>query len=142
MQVTREVLLDIGFDEVENRTLIPEAEVYKQYGPEAPLILDRAFYLATLPRPDIGLGRERIQQIEEIIGPFDQGVLQDILRKYKQKQIESDDFTEVLIEKLGIREELATTLEEKVFVEFKELMRKEGRLPPGQSLTVPFQKPQ
>ena len=84
-------------------------------------IIDVAFYLATLPRPDIGLGKERIELIESIIGAFDVAVLQEILRQYKQGLIESDDFTEVLIEKLRIKEELATTLEEKVFHEFKEL---------------------
>jgi O-phosphoseryl-tRNA synthetase len=121
VQFTREILLKHGFDEIENRTIISESDVYKQYGPEAPLILDRAFYLATLPRPDIGMGHERIKQIESIIGTFDPAVLQEILREYKQGHIESDNFTEELVKVLGIKEELATRLEEEVFQEFKEL---------------------
>ena len=55
MQKLRRVILYAGFDEIENKTILPDSDVYKQYGPEAPVILDRAFYLAKMPRPDIGL---------------------------------------------------------------------------------------
>ncbi|HIE33579.1 MAG TPA: O-phosphoserine--tRNA ligase, partial [Candidatus Altiarchaeales archaeon] len=60
MQEIRNVFLDLGFDEIENQIFIPEDDVYKQYGSEAPVVLDRCYYLAGLPRPDIGLSREKI----------------------------------------------------------------------------------
>src|SRR4030043_2287643 len=41
VQKTRQTLLDLGFDEVENLTLLPDSDVVKQYGPEARVILDR-----------------------------------------------------------------------------------------------------
>ncbi len=121
IQRSREILLGLGLDEVENRTVLPEADVYRQYGPEAPVILDRAFYLARLPRPDIGLSSEKIARIEGLIGAFDIQKLQSILRSYKRGEIESDDFVEVLVERLGIEESAAVALLEKIFPEFREL---------------------
>ena len=60
IQKSPQILLDLGFDEVENLTIVPDSDVVKQYGPEARAILDRAFYLAELPRPDIGLSARKI----------------------------------------------------------------------------------
>jgi len=121
IQKSREILLGLGFDEIENRTILPEADVYKEYGPEALVILDRAFYLAKLPRPDIGLSNEKISQIEEIIGEFDVDRLREILRSYKRGEIECDDFIEVLVTKLGIEEQEATEILDRVFLELKKL---------------------
>ena len=58
----REAYLKLGFDEVVNPVFINEDEVYKQFGPEAPAILDRCFYLAGLPRPDIGIEKDKIKK--------------------------------------------------------------------------------
>ncbi|RLG97026.1 O-phosphoserine--tRNA ligase, partial [Candidatus Bathyarchaeota archaeon] len=55
----RRTFLNQGFIEVANPIIVEDTEVYKQYGPEAPVILDRCYYLAVLPRPDIGLSREK-----------------------------------------------------------------------------------
>jgi len=53
IQKTREIFLSIGFDEIENPVFIQEEDVFKQYGKEAPVTLDRVFYLGGLPGPDI-----------------------------------------------------------------------------------------
>ena len=42
IQKSRQILLNLGFDEVENPTILPDSDVVKQYGPEARVILDRA----------------------------------------------------------------------------------------------------
>ena len=47
----RNTLLDIGFTEAIVPVIIEKGEVYQQYGPEAPVILDRIFFLAGLDRP-------------------------------------------------------------------------------------------
>jgi O-phosphoseryl-tRNA synthetase len=118
---SRKILLGFGFDEVENRTILPAQDVYREYGPEAPVILDRVFYLAKLPRPEIGLGDERMQKIKEVIGDFDQEALMGFLRAYKLGQIESDDFVEELSRRINISPQQATQLVEKVFDEFRQL---------------------
>lgn len=121
IQKSREILLNLGFDEVENLTLLPDGDVVKQYGPEARVILDRAFYLAALPRPDIGLSEKRIAQVKEIANNIDIGKLQNILRNYKKGEIESDNLIEELIARLGITDYQATELMDKVFPEIREL---------------------
>jgi O-phosphoseryl-tRNA synthetase len=121
IQKSRQILLNLGFDEVENLTLLPDSDVVKQYGPEARVILDRAFYLAELPRPDIGLSEKRITQIKKIVEEIDVEKLQTILRNYKKGEIESDNLIEELIAKLGITDYQATDLMDKVFPEIKEL---------------------
>jgi O-phosphoseryl-tRNA synthetase len=121
VQKSRQILLDLGFDEVENLTLLPDSDVVKQYGPEARVILDRVFYLAELPRPDIGLSAKRIAEIEKIAEGMDIDKLQTILRNYKRGEIEADNLIEELIAKLGITDYQATELMDKVFPEIKEL---------------------
>ena len=121
VQKSRQILLDLGFDEVENLTLLPDSDVVKQYGPEARVILDRVFYLAELPRPDIGLSAKRIAEIKKIAEGMDIDKLQTILRNYKRGEIEADNLIEELIAKLGITDYQATELMDKVFPEIKEL---------------------
>jgi O-phosphoseryl-tRNA synthetase len=121
IQKSRQILLNVGFDEVENLTLLPDSDVVKQYGPEARVILDRAFYLAELPRPDIGLSARRIAQLKKIAEEIDTERLQTILRNYKKGEIEADNLIEELIAGLGITDYQATELLDKVFPEIKEL---------------------
>jgi O-phosphoseryl-tRNA synthetase len=121
IQKSRQILLNMGFDEVENLTLLPDSDVVKQYGPEARVILDRAFYLAELPRPDIGLSARRIAQLKKIAEEIDTERLQTILRNYKKGEIEADNLIEELIAGLGITDYQATELLDKVFPEMKEL---------------------
>ena len=121
IQKSRQILLNLGFDEVENLTLLPDSDVVKQYGPEARVILDRAFYLAELPRPDIGLSEKRIVQLKKIAEAIDIEKLQTILRNYKKGEIEADNLIEELIAGLGITDYQATELMDKVFPEIKEL---------------------
>jgi O-phosphoseryl-tRNA synthetase len=121
VQKSRQILLNLGFDEVENLTLLPDSDVVKQYGPEARVILDRAFYLAELPRPDIGLSAKRIAEIKNIAEAMDIEKLQTVLRNYKKGEVEADNLTEELIARLGISDYQATELLDKVFPEIKEL---------------------
>ena len=121
IQKSREILLNLGFDEVENLTLLPDSDVIKQYGPEARIILDRAFYLAELPRPDIGLSAKRIAELKKIADGMDIDKLQTILRNYKKREIEADNLSEELIAGLGITDYQAAELLDRVFPEIREL---------------------
>jgi O-phosphoseryl-tRNA synthetase len=121
VQKSRQILLDLGFDEVENLTMLPDSDVVKQYGPEARVILDRAFYLAELPRADIGLSAKKIAQLKKIAEEINIEKLQAILRNYKKGEIEADNLIEELIAGLGITDYQATELLDKVFPEMREL---------------------
>ncbi len=102
IQKTREIFLSIGFDEVENPLFIQEEEVYKQYGKEAPVILDRVFYLGGLPRPDIGLSDEEILKIKEISPYISIDKFKKILRNYREGAIEGDNMIEEMLKNLKI----------------------------------------
>lgn len=98
----REVLLRYGFREIIHPSFILEEDIYKQYGPEARLILDRCYYLAALPRPDIGL-REGI--VRELSLDKEQiEAIQTLLKKYKLGEVESDDLLEALMGEVGLSE--------------------------------------
>ncbi|MCD6391716.1 MAG: O-phosphoserine--tRNA ligase [Dehalococcoidia bacterium] len=121
IQKSRQILLNLGFDEVENLTILADSDVVKQYGPEARVILDRAFYLAELPRPDIGLSARKIAQLKKIAEEIDIEKLQIIFRNYKKGEIEADNLIEELIAGLGITDCQATELLDKVFPEMRKL---------------------
>ena len=83
--------LSLGFDEVFNQVIVEENEIYRQYGPEAPIILDRCYYLAALPRPDIGLSKARCEEIEKLgvkLTDSKVSALKKVLREYKKGRIE------------------------------------------------------
>jgi len=107
----RRALLELGFAETVAPMIVDKKEVYTQYGPEAPVILDRVFFLAGLERPDIGIGHKKIQEIRELVPSFKAiKKLQGIFRRYKRGKIVTDDLVEVMVKELDIREEQATGL--------------------------------
>jgi len=124
IQKMRQSFLDLGFTEVSNPMMVDENEVYKQYGPEAPIILDRCYYLATLPRPDIGLSQIKRREIENLgveLTSEKTGRLQRVLRDYKRGDVESDDLVERLSDALQVPDVTAMRVISKVFPEFASL---------------------
>ena len=118
----RKKMIALGFEEMVLPMFVEEEDVYKQYGPEAALILDRLFYLAGLPRPDIGISNEKISAIKKIVANFDKiDVLKQIFRDYKKGDIEADDLIEAFIEKLEVEESQASEIIDKIFPELKNL---------------------
>ncbi len=102
IQETREAFMGMGFNEVENQVFIPEDDVYKQYGSEAPIILDRCYYLAGLTRPDIGLGKNQMKSIREISPELDFESFTKILREYREGSVEGDNLAEEMMNRLKI----------------------------------------
>ncbi len=117
----RQILTQMGFTEVSVPTIIEKKEVFSQYGPEAPVILDRVFFLAGLERPDIGISHKKLQEIRRVVPNFDKiKELQGIFRRYKGGAISADDLVEVLVGELGLKEEQATGVLS-LFSEFQKL---------------------
>lgn len=123
VQKIREILLSYGFEEMINPSLISEEDVKRQYGPEAAVILDRIFYLAGLPRPDIGLSQKKTAQIQKIVPAFSESDVKDlqkIFREYKEGKIEGDNLVEEIVNRLRIETAEATAILG-LFTELKEL---------------------
>lgn len=120
----REAYLDLGFDEVVNPMVIDEADIYKQYGSEAPAILDRCYYLATLPRPDVGIGSREIEAIRRAGGPVDGESLERLrvtLHDYKKGRIDGDDLVEKISEALNVEDTVALKVLNEAFPQFSRL---------------------
>jgi len=113
----REILLEMGFDEVYLKQFFSKENVEKQYGPEAPAILDRLYFLATLPRPDIGISDDRKDFIKERIPNIDFEKLKNIFRDYKLDKIDPGDLSEELATRLKLKPEDATFLLDEAFPE-------------------------
>lgn len=121
IQGARKVLISMGFEETVLPIFVDESDIYKEYGSEAALILDRVFYTAELPRPDIGISNKKIEQIKEIIPGFKNfNGLKDIFKRYKKGTVEADDFLEVMVEELELTVSQASEIVDKVFPEFKQ----------------------
>lgn len=109
VQEFRENFIEMGFREMAVSVIIEEDEIYKQYGPQAPVILDRVFFLAALDRSDLGISSSDLERIREEVPEFDRGdELENILRRYKKGEIASDDLVEVIMEELDLDEEQST----------------------------------
>ncbi|MEM2093755.1 MAG: O-phosphoserine--tRNA ligase [Candidatus Bathyarchaeia archaeon] len=120
----RATFLSMGFDEVLLPTIVEEEDVYRQYGPEAPIILDRCYYLAALPRPDIGLSRDKCDRIRALGIPLDEDgieAIQQLLRDYKRGKVDADDLVERFMLNLKTTDSNAMRVLREVFPEFASL---------------------
>ncbi|MEM2888459.1 MAG: O-phosphoserine--tRNA ligase [Candidatus Bathyarchaeia archaeon] len=125
IQKLRTAFINLGFNEVFNPVILDETEIFKQYGPEAPIILDRCYYLATLPRPDIGLGRDKIEKMKKLGVEITEAKvlsLQKVFRDYKKGKIDSDDLVEKIADSIGVSDTLAMRVISEVFPEFTSLL--------------------
>jgi O-phosphoseryl-tRNA synthetase len=125
IQKLREAYIRLGFSEAMNPVMVDASDVYRQFGSEALAVLDRCFYLAGLPRPDIGMSEERISQVNALLGrelsEEEAEALRQILHGYKKGKVEGDDLVQEISKALGAHDALISVVLEKVFPEFREL---------------------
>lgn len=119
----REAYIRLGFNETINPLFIEKDDVYKQFGPEAPAVLDRCFYLAGLPRPDIGIGMDKIAKIEKICQVNEEKIenLQNVFRSYKKGALDGDDLVLEVSIALNVKNETGLKVLEDVFPEIHDL---------------------
>lgn len=120
----REAYLRLGFSEVVNPLFIDKSHVHKQFGKEAPAILDRCFYLAGLPRPDIGISMDKIEQIETIGIDLNENKinnLKDVFRDYKKGAVDGDDLVLEVANSLEVSNENGLKVLEEIFPELYQL---------------------
>ncbi len=120
----RQAYLMLGFSETINPLFIEENHVYRQFGPEAPAVLDRCFYLSGLPRPDIGISLDKIEKIEALGIFLDEEKIQslkEVFRSYKKGDTSGDDLVQDVSSSLEVEDEAGLRVLEKIFPELREL---------------------
>lgn len=120
----RNAYLNLGFEEAVNPVFIEEEHIYKQFGPEAPAVLDRCFYLSGLPRPDIGIGMDKIELIEGIGVSLNEekiNSLKEVFRGYKKGDVSGDDLVHDVSAAMEVGDDLGLRILQKVFPEIHEL---------------------
>jgi len=120
----RQAYLRMGFEEYVNPVIVDEQDIYKQFGPEAMAVLDRCFYLAGLPRPDVGLSESKVEEIRKLGIAIDEEKkenLRKVLHQYKKGTIDGDDLVFEIAEALNTSNEMGLKVLEEVFPEFKDL---------------------
>jgi len=129
IEMLRKAYISMGFREVVNPIIVEDVHVKKQFGKEALAVLDRCFYLASLPKPNIGISAEKVQKIRNIIGKdFSEEELRRIFHLYKKGKIDGDDLSYEIAKKLGTDDLTAIRILDEVFPEFKELKPEPSKL--------------
>lgn len=127
----RKAYLSMGFDEAMVPVFIDESDIYRQFGPEAAAVLDRVFYVGGLPRPNVGISRERLDKIAEILGkPLEEGAdekLMKCLHRYKKGKFDGDDLAHEMAVALNADDGVVVHILDAVFPEFKELAPESSR---------------
>lgn len=150
----REIYLSLGFDEIENPVIVEEQDIYRQFGPEAMAVLDRVFYIGGLPRPNVGIAKKQLDEINEILmshhsplvhghpvpagssgqkEPFQpmsketEERLRETLHAYKKSEIDGDELTYELAKVLGVDDGIVVHILDAVFPEFKSLVPESSR---------------
>lgn len=121
IEMLRKAYLSMGFKEVVNPLIVEDTHVRKQFGKEALAVLDRCFYLASLPKPNVGISIEKIEKIKNIAGKADEEVLRRIFHSYKKGKIDGDDLSYEIAKALEIDDLTAIKILDEVFPEFKKL---------------------
>lgn len=131
IQRLREVYLGMGFTEARVPLFIEEQDVYKQFGPEASAVLDRVFYLGGLPRPNVGIGKKRLEEIgailEREVTAEEEERLRETLHAYKKGTVDGDELTHELAAVLSCDDGLVVRIMDEVFPEFRELAPESSR---------------
>jgi O-phosphoseryl-tRNA synthetase len=125
IQRLRDAYMRLGFEEYMNPIIVEDRDIHKQFGYEALAVLDRCFYTGGLPRPNVGISDERIEQIKTILGELnEEGIekIRQILHSYKKGEIEGDDLVPEMSKELKAPDSKVAVMIDHVFPEFKSLV--------------------
>ena len=128
----RKAYISLGFKEVVNPVIVEDSHIRRQFGKEALAVLDRCFYLASLPRPNIGISSQKVSEIEKIVGKDlrkkEVNELRSIFQEFKKGRVDGDDLAYEIARSLAITDSKAVEILDRVFPEFKKLKAKPSNL--------------
>jgi len=125
IQRLRDCYMRLGFLEFMNPIIVEDRDIHKQFGYEALAVLDRCFYVGGLPRPNVGISDERIEEIKTILGDINEEGIEKIrliFHSYKKGEIEGDDLVPEIASELKVPDSKVAVMIDHVFPEFKSLV--------------------
>jgi O-phosphoseryl-tRNA synthetase len=125
IQRLRDAYMRLGFEEFMNPIIVEDRDIHKQFGYEALAVLDRCFYIGGLPRPNVGISDERVEEMKSILGGLDDEAVEKIrkmLHSYKKGEIDGDDLVPEMASELKVRDSKIAVMIDRVFPEFKSIV--------------------
>jgi len=94
IQKLRTILLNSGFNELENQYFIQEKDIFDQYNTKSGIVLDKSFYLAENQRQVIEVNNEQLRKIKVLIldSKFDTKKFLEILNQYNNEKYPTDAY--------------------------------------------------
>ena len=104
----RTILINSGFNELENSFFVSEKDIVKQHDVTPNLMFDNIYYLAESQRPIVSLTEEQIEALQNIIHGLNLLKLNDILTEYQENKIENYEIFKRLQHELDLTGEQIT----------------------------------
>jgi O-phosphoseryl-tRNA synthetase len=106
IQNLRNILINSGFNEVENSFFVAETDIFKQFKIKSSLFFNRVFYLAENQHQMLGLTQEQISQIQNIKPHQIINIekLKEIFSEYNEKKIENNQLFDMIMSDLNLNQ--------------------------------------
>ena len=103
LQRVRTVVIDSGFNELENQYFVPEKDIFEQYEVKSGLVLDETYYLGETQRIKLEVSPEKLSRLEEIFlhSNFDRNEFTELIDEYNNSKIDITQFFQKLKDELG-----------------------------------------
>jgi O-phosphoseryl-tRNA synthetase len=110
IQNLRSILLNSGFNELENSFFVADTDIKKQHNVNPNLVFDKVYYLAESQKPNVAIEQVQIDKLKEMIPSINIDKLKDILNDYKDDKLENYQIFQRLTKELSISAEEITKL--------------------------------
>jgi O-phosphoseryl-tRNA synthetase len=110
IQNLRNLLLNSGFNELENSFFVADTDITKQFKVNPNLMFDKVYYLAESQRPVIALEQNDILQLQSVMPNINIERLVEILNEYKDNKIENYQLFQRLMNELKLNNEQITKI--------------------------------
>ena len=102
IQDLRNLLLNSGFNELENPFFVAEKDIFKQHNINPNLVFDRIYHLAESQRPEIELEPNLARQLNDIVPSINLEKLNELLNEYRDHKIENYQVIEKIMTELNL----------------------------------------
>jgi O-phosphoseryl-tRNA synthetase len=89
IQGLRTILINSGFNELENSFFVSEKDIFKQHDVTPNLMFDNIYYLAESQRPIVSLTQDQINDLQNIVPELNLLKFNEILSEYQENKIEN-----------------------------------------------------